>query len=100
MPSEPVDKIRKEKLKSLRQTHPRVAEIDAEMKALNTQMQGILRDLQTRLQDAHKRSYYPGKIVSQLTIEVIDLHTRQSALNKELIDELNIPLKELPFGEY
>jgi len=100
MPHEPIDKFRKEKLKSIRNSRPRVAEIDAEMKALNAQMQGVLKDLQARLQDAHKRSYYPGKIVAQLTIEIIDLHTKQSTLNKELIDELNIPLEELPFGEH
>jgi len=100
MPLSESNKFRKTKLKTLRASRPRVAEIESEMKSLNAQMQGILKDLQSCLDAAHKGSYYPGKIVAQLMIEIIDFHTRQNALHKELIDELDIPLEKLPFGEF
>lgn len=100
MPSQNPNKFRKEKLSSLRTTHPRISEIEGEMKALNANMQGLLRELLGRLEDAHKGSYYPGRIAAQSLIELIDFHTRQNALHKELIDELNIPVEKLPFGEY
>jgi len=100
MPLSEPNKFRKEKLKSLRNSRPRVPEIESEMKSLNAKMQGNLRDLLSRLDAAHKGSYYPGKIVAQILVEIIDFHTRQNALHKELIDELDIPLEKLPFGEF
>lgn len=100
MSPQPTDKFRKEKLKALRNARPSIVEIERDMKSLNASMQSSLKELLGRIEAAHKGSYYPGKIAAQLLIEIIDFHTRQNALHKELIDELNIPLEELPFGEY
>lgn len=100
MSPQPTDKFRKEKLKALRNARPSIAEIEVEMKSLNVAMQAILKELLGRIEDGHRGSYYPGKIAAQLLIDLIEFHTRQNTLHKKLIDELDISLEELPFGEY